>query len=94
MILKSILELSVSKHFQNQAYKDSLKHPHIHLMDTEELQILLWRMVNNLTIDYNNKPKGLKVAKEDQRTIGLMVNRLNGRYARWLIGSMVDRLNV
>ena len=26
----------------------------------------------------NNKPKGLKVAKEDQRLIGLVVNRLNG----------------
>ena len=26
-----------------------------------------------------NKPKGLKVAKEDQRLIGLMVNRLDGR---------------
>ena len=25
-----------------------------------------------------NKPKGLKVAKEDQRSIGLMVNRLDG----------------
>ena len=26
-----------------------------------------------------NKPKGLKVAKEDKRSIGLMVNRLDGR---------------
>ena len=25
-----------------------------------------------------NKPKGLKVAKEDQRSIGSMVNRLDG----------------
>ena len=25
-----------------------------------------------------NKPKGLKVVKEDQRSIGLMVNRLDG----------------
>ena len=40
-----------------------------------------------------NKPKGLKVAKEDQRSIGLMVNRLNGKYTQWLIGSMVDRLD-
>ena len=31
-----------------------------------------------------NKPKGLKVAKEDQRLIGSMVNGLN---------SMVDRLD-
>ena len=27
---------------------------------------------------FKNKPKGLKVAKEDQRSIGLMVNRLYG----------------
>ena len=26
-----------------------------------------------------NKPKGLKVAKEDKRSIGLMVDGLNGR---------------
>ena len=26
-----------------------------------------------------NKPKGLKVMKEDQRSMGLMVNRLDGR---------------
>ena len=30
-----------------------------------------------------NKPKGLKIAKEDQRLIGLMVERLDGR---WSIG--------
>ena len=35
-----------------------------------------------------NKPKGLKVAKEV-----LMADRLNGRSAQWLIGSMVDRLD-
>ena len=26
-----------------------------------------------------NKPKGLKVAKEDQQSIGLMVDRLDGQ---------------
>ena len=26
-----------------------------------------------------NKPKGLKVAKEDQRSMGLMVDRLDGQ---------------
>ena len=26
-----------------------------------------------------NKPKGIKVAKEDQRLIGLMVDRLDGQ---------------
>ena len=40
-----------------------------------------------------NKPKDLKVAKEDQRLIGLMVNRLDGQKAQWLIGLMVDRLD-
>ena len=29
-------------------------------------------------VDRKNKPKGLKVAKEDQRLIGLMVDRLDG----------------
>ena len=29
--------------------------------------------------DKENKPKGFKVAKEDQRSIGLMVDGLNGR---------------
>jgi len=28
-------------------------------------------------VSYFNKPKGLKVAKEDQWLIGLMVNRLD-----------------
>ena len=37
-----------------------------------------------------NKPKGLKVAKEDQRSIGSMVDRLDGQ---WSIGSIVKRLN-
>ena len=35
-----------------------------------------------------NKPKGLKVAKEDQRLMGLMVIRLDGP-----IGYMVNRLD-
>ena len=34
--------------------------------------------ISSLKIFYN-KPKGLKVAKEDQRLIGLMVNGLDGR---------------
>ena len=38
-----------------------------------------------------NKPKGLKVAKEDQRSNGLMVDRLDGR---WSMGLMVERLDV
>ena len=38
-----------------------------------------------------NKPKGLKVAKEELRSIGLMVDRLDGRQARWAIGSTGDR---
>ena len=37
-----------------------------------------------------NKPKGLKVAKEELRSIGLMVNGLDGQ---WAIGLMGDRLN-
>ena len=36
-----------------------------------------------------SKPKGLNFAKEDQRSIGLMVDKLNGQKAHWLIGSMV-----
>ena len=39
------------------------------------------------------KPKGLKVAKEELRLIGLMVNGLDGQLAQWLIGLMVDRLD-
>ena len=30
------------------------------------------------TENYYNKPKGLKVAKEDQRSIGSIVDRLDG----------------
>ena len=37
-----------------------------------------------IKVTQHNKPKGLKVAKEDQRSIGLMVDRLDGR---WSIGS-------
>ena len=37
--------------------------------------------------------KGLKVTKEDQMLIGMMVDRLDGQQARWSIGSMVDRLD-
>ena len=40
-----------------------------------------------------NKPKGLKIEKEDQRLIGLMVNGLDGQQAQWLICLMVDSLN-
>ena len=40
-------------------------------------------MTENCTYQ-KNKPKGLKVTKEDQRSIGSMVDRLDGR---WSIGS-------
>ena len=30
-------------------------------------------------VNNSNKPKGLKVTKEDQRSIGSMVNRLDGQ---------------
>ena len=51
-----------------------------------------------------NKAKGLKVAKEELRLIGLMVvesldriglmvNRHDGQQAYWSMGSMVDRLD-
>ena len=42
---------------------------------------------------HQNKPKGLKVAKEVQRSIGSMVNGLNGQWAQWSIGLMVDKLD-
>ena len=45
--------------------------------DTVASNILLFgQMRRNLL---KNMPKGLKVAKEDQRLIGSMVNGLNGR---------------
>ena len=40
-----------------------------------------------------NKPKGLKVSKEDQKLIGSMVNRLDGQQAQRLIGLMANRLD-
>ena len=38
-----------------------------------------------------NKPKGIKFLKEDKRSIGTMVDRLDGQQAEWSIGLMVDR---
>ena len=49
-------------------------------------------MLKNLKLQ-KNKTKGLKVAKEDQRWMGSMVNRLYGQEAWWLIGSMADWLD-
>ena len=46
----------------------------------------------NYTKFNENQPKGLKVAKEDQRLMGLMVNRLDGGQAQWCSWWMEDTL--
>ena len=57
----------------------------------KHLSFCVEKLFLQLTI---NKLISLKVAKKDQRLIGLMVDRLYGQYAHaWFIGSMVDRLD-
>ena len=49
---------------------------------TDKQRLLIVEMLLRLVKLYNtpiNKPKGLKVAKEDQRLIGSMVNGLDGQ---------------
>ena len=51
-----------------------LKFSDFSLMSSNKLNLLAFEIFR-----LKNKPNGLKVAKEDQRSVGLMVNRLDGQ---------------
>ena len=58
------------------------------LIQISNVETLIFKKRKNSNVNWRNeyfftgkrnKPKGLKVAKEDQRSIGLMVDRLDGQ---------------